>query len=275
MADQSPDPDPQQTPREYKHYGRQNERPRPTHRSTMEAVWGRVEWAIEAESGRSIWEELNLPARVRAAPDRTMPYISLGAGAMHVTWKQETDLMKAYLETGNAFMSRFYWGSREVLPLPTRPEQGEYPFEPRSDRPMLACRPLTHHPNPKFFEPGGQFDTGRRGYGSGGRLCNRPRWDPEDIVDTPDRLEMTIYSARRVSYAGKVDCDVTVRNTRGFRPDAGERVVWRVVSVEGKQRLQGGEVVVGEGGRVVLPGVTFAEPARLILERRRVEQEEG
>ncbi|MEE8450320.1 MAG: hypothetical protein V3R99_00345 [Thermoguttaceae bacterium] len=270
MADAAPDPDPQQTPHQYRHYGRENETPRQTHRSAFEAVWGKVEWGIEAESGKSIWEEANLAALVRSHPDTTVPYISLGSGALHVTWKQQTDLMKAYLETGNGFMGAFFWGGRAFNPLPVSAEQGEEPFEPRSDRPVLGCKPGSHHPNPEFFGPAGQFTTGKRGYGSGGRLNTRPRWDPEDIVDTENRLEMTIYSARKVTYAGSVDCDVTVRNTQKFQPEAGEEVAWKVVPVKQGQQ-QEGRITTGKDGLIVLPGVRFADPARLILQRKRTE----
>ena len=267
MADGAPDPDPQQTPHEYKHYGRENEQPRTTHRRHMEAVWGKGQWNIPAESGKTIWEEVNLTALVRADPNTTMPYLSLGAGSMHVTWKQETDLMKAYLDTGNPLMSAFFWGSREVLPLPVDPIRGDYPFEPRLDKPLLACKPLEHGPNPKFFEPDGPFATGRRGYGSGGRLCTRPRWHPDDIVDTEDRLEMTVYSARTVSYAGSVRCDVTVRNTQKFSPQPGEKIVWKVTPADGGPETQSGQVTVGRDRRVTVPGVAFGRPARLVVER--------
>jgi hypothetical protein len=270
MADGALDSDPQQTPHEYRHYGRHNETPRRTHRSAIEAVWGKVEWGIEADSGKSIWEEANLTSLVKSDPDTTMPYMSLGSGALHVTWKQQTDLMKAYLETGNGFMSEFFWGGKGCLPLPVGIEEGDYPFEPRSDRPLLGCKPTTHHPNPGFFGPEGQFTTGDRGYGAGSRLNTRPRWDPEDIVDTTTRLEFTIFSARKVTYAGTVDCDVTVRNTQKFRPKSGEVVTWKAAPVKPGQSQQG-EVTVGPHGRVVLSGVTFGRPARLVLERAAAE----
>lgn len=267
MADGSPDPDPRQTPPQFSYYGRANERPRTTHRSAIEAVWGKVEWSIKSDGGRSVWEEADLAAAVRANTDKTMPYVSLGAGGMHATWKQETDLMKAYLETGNGFMSEFFWGGTDAKPLPVSAEEGDYPFEPRSDRPVLGCKPKGYHPNPGFFGPDGQFTTGKRGYGGGSRLNTRPRWDPEDIVDSEERLEMTIFSARNVTYAGTAVCDVTVRNTRKFRPKPGEKVAWKVVP-EKQGQQQSGEITIGGDGLIVLPEVIFGAPARLTLERK-------
>jgi hypothetical protein len=224
----------------------------------MEAAWGKADWGVLAAGRKTIWEEMSLPARVRADPAATMPFVSLGAGSLHVTWKQETDLMKAYLETGNGFMAEFFWGGSAALPLPGGP------FEPRTDTPILGCRsqsPLF----PEFIEK--QFETGERGYAGGSRLNTIPRWECDKIVDEPDRLEITIYAERQVTYAGKVKTDTTIRNRRRFRPQPGEKVRWVRQELENPPRRSEGEVRVGEGGRITIPALEFGEPARLILER--------
>jgi len=262
MADNSPDADPRQTPYEYSHYGRGDKRK--TRRANVEAVWGRPEWNLPCEEGGSIWDHANLPAFVRSVGDRrTLPFVSLGAGSMHLTWKQETDLMKALLATRNAFMAEFFWGGKAHKPLPVSAESGDWPFEPRSDRPLLACDAKQRHPNPKFFEA--QFATGRRGYGAGSRLNTRPRWDGETIVDEPDRLEMTIYSARRVVYAGRVTCAVTIRNTHKFRPAPGRALQWSLTDAKTKKPRGGGAAKADEHGRIVIDAIEFAAPARLVV----------
>lgn len=257
LADQAPDPDPAATPAEYRHYGRENEAPRATHLGAMEAVWGRRSWGVPCEGGHPVWDELDLPARVRSHRQQTFPFLSLGAGSMHVTWTQETELMKAYLETRNAFLAEFFWGSSEFLPLPSGP------FDPRSDRPLLACRPCSPL-FPEFLEK--HFRTGKRGYGGGSRLNTIPRWRNEDIVDEPDRFEVTIYGERRVSYGGSTRADTTLRNTRRFRPEAGARIRWQRIELEDEGRKTTGEVAVGEDGLVTVPAVEFGRPARWTLE---------
>jgi len=264
MAEDSPDADPQQTPYEYSHYGRGDKRK--TRRPDMDAVWGRAGWRVPAESGKPIWEEMNLVAYVLAnGRKRTLPYLSLGAGSMHLTWKQETDLMKACLSTRNAFMAEFFWGSSAHKHLPVTADQGDHPFEPRADRPLLACNPKDRHPNPKFFQK--QFLTGKRGYSSGSRLNTRPRWHPEEIVDAPDRLEMTIYSARRIVHAGRVTCDVVVRNTQKFRPKPGEKLAWTAPDPRGRNKKQRGEATVDENGLILIRDLGFGAPGRLIVRR--------
>jgi hypothetical protein len=262
MADGAPDPDPAKMPYEYSFYGRGDKST--SHRAEMDAVWGKPSWRIPAASGQCIWDETALPAYARAQGKQTvLPYLSLGAGSLHPTWPQETDLMKAYRETRNAFMGEFWWGGTPCLPLPVSADMGDRPFEPRSDRPLLAVASQDYGPSPQFITE--QFETGRRGYASGGRLNTKHRWDPEDIVDTAERLELTIFSAN-VVYAGNDTCEVTVRNARVFKPAAGERIAW---SLEGdpKNNRKSGEVVVSDEGFIILPAVLFSVPARLVLTR--------
>jgi len=163
--------------------------------------------------------------------------------------------MKAYLETHNALMAEFWWGGSPFLPLPVSAEMG--------DRPLLAVASRDYGPSPQFMTE--QFETGKRGYSSGGRLNTKPRWEPEDIVDTPERLEMTLFSAN-VVYAGNDTCEVTLRGTRLFKPAPGENVRWSVRPLQ-SGRIDSGDVVVGDEGWVILPAVHFGAATRLILER--------
>ena len=264
MADGPVDADPQQTPYQYSFYGRGDLRK--THRPDMDAVWGRPEWRVPSESGRPVWEELNLTAWVRTRGEATtLPFLSLGAGSQHLTWKQETDLMRACLQTHNAFMAEFFWGSSTHLHLPVGAEEGEHPFGPRADRPVLACDAKDRGPNPDFFKK--HFETGQRGYAGGGRLNTQPRWDSQDVVDQPDRLEMTIYAAKHVVYAGQVTCDVAARNTRRFRPGPGEKLTWTVTDPRDRKKTQQGEATADAHGHVVIQGLTFGEPGRLVIRR--------
>jgi len=261
MAEGSPDPDPQQTPYEFEMYGK-----RKTQRPDLDAVWGKAEWKVEAESGKPVWEEMDLVSYVLANGHKVaLPFLSLGAGSQHLAWKQEAGLMKAYRETRNGFMAEFFWGSSHHMHLPISAEEGEYPFEPRADRPILACESKDRGPNPEFFAK--HFETGERGYGSGGRLNTQPRWDSEDVVDEPDRLEITICTAKRVVYAGRVTCDVAVRNTQKFRPPPGEKLAWTAPDPQEKRKTQQGEAQVDEQGRILIKGLQFGEPGRLVIRR--------
>jgi hypothetical protein len=260
LAGSNPDPDPGQTPESFLMYSwRDNERPRPTPIGQIEAVWGNREWELKTEDGQSIWKVANLVDFVNSA-DHPLPYLSLGAGSMSFTWKQQTELMQAFRASRNAFMAQFYWGGSDFVDVP----RGA--FEPRSDRPFLATWPLIYNPNATFMDK--HFFTGRRGYGGGSRLNNRVRWESETIVDTADRLEFTVFSDRAVSYAGTSVCETTVRNATEFRPNAGEKLAWTLAEVAGRnQQLGAGEITVDKDGRIVLDELAFGPPARLVIVR--------
>jgi len=263
MAEDSPDPDPQQTPLEYSYYGRSDVRK--TDRPAMEAVWGKPDWGVQTEDGRPIWAELNLAACVRThGAKTTLPFLSLGSGSQHLTWKQQAELMRAYCQTHNGLMAEFFWGSSHHLPLPSAEEGGQW-FEPRADQPILAFHEKDRSPNPDFFQK--HFETGHRGYSSGSRLNTKPRWDSRDILDEPDRLEITVYAARKVVYAGRVAAGVTIRNTRQFCPKTGEKLVWSLPNPQQPKKPQGGDATVDEHGHIVIADIQFNEPARLVIRR--------
>ena len=266
LSDGSPDPAPKDTPDKYVVYPWRKGRPVPTPRGDIDAVWGKPAWACKAESGKSIWDETDLVAFARSAKD-PLPFMSLGAGAMAVTWPQQVGLMKAFMASRNAFMSEFYWGGSAHMPVPPPIGGRELPFEPRADKPFLACRPTAFGLNKGFDEK--YWVPAARGYGSGGRACVRPRWNPEDIMDTPERLEMTIYSARTISYRGSITVETTIRNARNFKPAAGEKLTWSLTPLDKASRVkpQGGQIAATDRGMIIIEQLRFSAPARLVVVR--------
>ena len=47
-----------------------------------------------------------------------------------------------------------------------------------------------------------------------------------------------------------------------------QSISWQVVPVDGGGETRSGQLVVGRDARIVLPGIVFGRPARLILERK-------
>jgi hypothetical protein len=115
LSGSNPDPDPGQTPETFKMYlWRDGERPRPTPIGQIEAVWGKREWDLKTEDGTSIWKVANLVDYVKDA-NGPLPYMTLGAGSMSFTWKQQTGLMQAFRTSRNAFMAQFYRGGSDFV----------------------------------------------------------------------------------------------------------------------------------------------------------------
>ena len=258
LADSSPDADPRQMT-DFEQDGRKSKGPR----LAIDASWGKLEWSCKADTGKNIWDEANLPAFIKECKT-PVPYLTLGAGSQHATWPQEADLMKAFMESRNGFMAEFWWGSTPFLPLPVSEDAGT-PFEPRTNQPILACWPKVSDVNAKFYED--NFLGRKRGYNSGSRFNTKPRWRPDDLVDTPEKLEMTIF-AGNVAYAGAETTEVTIRNCQQFKPAAGAKLTWKLVGAK-DAKLTGGEMVVNEAGMIVIPQLTFGAPARLVVEKAR------
>jgi hypothetical protein len=260
-AESGPDPDPKQTPQEYRKYPWQkNSRLQATGRKSFEAVWGIPEQNLKAETGRSIWDEVDLVALVKRTAE-PLPFLNLGSGSMSVTWKQQTELMLAYRDSRNPFMAEFYWGGSSAKILP---KEG---WAPQADRPTLAVWPLSYSPNSKFFET--NFMPGKRGYGGGSRLNVAPRWDADNAVDTPERFEMTIWSDLKITYAHTPTCTTTVRNTNKFKPPPGTELNWSIVDAKGR-KSEGGAITVGRNGEATIEKLTFPKkPVKLVIERKK------
>jgi len=87
------------------------------------------------------------------------------------------------------------------------------------------------------------------------------------VIDQPDRLEMTIYAAKQVVYAGQVTCDVAVRNTQRFRPSPGTKLAWSAPDPRDPKKTQQGEATADAHGHIVIQDLVFGEPGRLVIHR--------
>ena len=89
------------------------------------------------------------------------------------------------------------------------------------------------------------------------------RWDTHDIVDTPQRWEMSIWLADHSLEAVGI-MDITPRRAQRFKLQAGERVRWQV---EGEIR-QSGTVLADQFGLVTLPAVKIGKSkSRIRIEK--------
>ncbi len=254
LAD-SPDPDPQATAAVVRAQNYTRRTPRPL----REAAWGKAEWKIPGEGGRSAWEEFDLVEHVKD-PKRRLAFLSMGPAMLSSPWPNQVKLMKQLWASRQGFTARFYWGGGAHLPIPEGAVGSKDAFDFALDIPFLALR---NNSNDTYLDSK-QFTQGVHGYGSGGRVADGRRW-LADFVDSPDRFEITIHGRGQVAYAGGGTSDVTPRRTREFKPKPGERFRWENVPLAkgARYKPQSGEVVADEDGLVTVPGVSFHDPSRL------------
>ena len=254
LADR-PDPDPQQTPALVTIQSYRRRPPRPQ----REAAWGKVAWRIPGENGRPVWEEFNLIASVKD-PTRPIAFLSMGPAMLSAPWSQQVAFMKQLWACKYGFTARFYWGGGTHLPIPEGRAGSGDSFDFALDLPFLA---LGNNSNDRGLDTP-QFTTGIPSYGSGGRIADGRRW-LADVVDEPDRFEITIHGRGRVTYAGGGTSDVTVRRAQRFKPSPGQTLRWENVPLTsgGGATPQSGRITVDKSGLVTIPQVRFENPSRL------------
>ena len=234
------DADPKSTPAVVRVDGRA----RPSHRKALEAVWGRKEWQLPAANGKSIWEDRDLVDFVRRSPKRNLPFLSLGTGSQHNTWPRENALLKALWKSRQPFRTDFTWGGQA-------PHFGM--LYARRNRLMLAAVPDKKALSRARWYADDRWQKGRQAYWGGGTINMDLRWQADDVVDTPDQLEVT----------GGATGDLTLRNLQRFKLKPGERVRWRVKAKGRKDRT--GIDAADANGVLTIPGIGLR--GRLIVTR--------
>jgi len=204
-------------------------RPVQTHLARMEAVWGRRQWNLPTPAGMSIWDDRDLVRFVQRDPRQAMPFLSIGAGTTSAVWPRQARFMKALLAARQPFIADFDWGGS-----PPR----YAPLYVRKDRLMPAV-----NPDKLPFADREYWAAEKIVYSPGGSINTALTWNPQTVVDTPQRLEVE----------GAFNGTLTLRNAQRFRPTPGQRLRW---TLEGPQRDKpSGQVVVDEHGLVTIPGV--------------------
>lgn len=221
-----------------------------THLKALEAVWGKKDWDLKTTDGKSIWKDRDMVAFVAAHPELHLPFMSLGTGSQHSTWPQENALLKALMVARQPFRTDFTWGGQA-------PHFG--PTYVRRDRLMLAAVPTEGELKKTSWYNDAHWQQSATGYWGGGRaMINMGmRWEIDDIVDTPDRLEVSGYASGRV----------TLRNVQAFRLKPGEKVRWEVKTGRRAQD-KSGAAAADEHGLLTVPGFR----GRLIVSRAAGEQ---
>jgi hypothetical protein len=162
---------------------------------------------------------------------------------MHSTWPQENALLKALIETSQPFWTGFTWG-------------GEPPrFAPlyvRRDKVILAQTATLEGLAAGNWGKDPRWGNAALGYWSGGEIFTGLGWKADDVMDTPERLEVTITGGGG-AYA--------IRNRQAFRPASGTKVRWELIG-SGQRDNPKGEVTVDALGRLTIPGLNRG---RLVL----------
>jgi len=225
---------------------------------SMIKVWGKPEWEIKTDTGKTVWEELNLVKLVAELPaSEDLPLVTM-------TGRGTTDLQRAFynalLAKGQPIMANFgYWGGPKLLPASA---SGTWPA------PMMRLDVRRNLPLPAFRVVALERVKGTSASippeveKARGKINTQLRWSGDDAVDKPDRVELTVWVQGR--RGAKVTTDIILRRLASFRPAAGSACRWEYGPKDGQK--QSGELKVAPGGLLVVPAVRIAaSPGRLVV----------
>jgi hypothetical protein len=199
----------------------------------VEMVWGKVEWDLKTDTGKSVWDELNLAKVVREWPDGTEPpFLSL-CGAGYGPALREFFL--AFLEKGGPMIAYYnMWGGR-MQPISLTGNWGAMiPMDIRGNVSL-----------PAFRSAGTMAELNKKAEQYGNPINQGFRWNTTDLVDETGRYEIGLRSETADT------ADVTLRRLQKFKVEPGKTYAWEFAG-------QKGEVTVGKNGLLTVPGLRIS-----------------
>ncbi len=194
----------------------------------VEKIWGSVRWGLKAESGRSVWDELDLVRHVAALQPRTeLPFVSMTFSGRQ---DRAQALAQALMAAGHPVITHTAWGGQRMIPVSARATNWCVPLDIRRNRSLLAVAAR-----------GKTGDAVRNG---------SIIWRAEDVVDEPALYRVTLRQT-----SGDFTGSITVRRLQKFRVKIGGAYGWTLDPLEGSARgrrnipaSQAGRVSVGADG---------------------------
>ena len=221
----------------------------------VQRLWGKIEWGLKTNTGRSVWEELDCTRRIQRLPANTeLPLVTMTDRRI----RQPTrDFFVAMLNRGHPIMARFgMWGGGALLPVGLT---GNWSRMVHVD----VRRGLSL---PAFLGPGANPLNDSKPDGLwAGNLNDGFRWDRDDSVDRPGRYEITL---RCVSARDRlVPAAVTLRRLQRFKATPGKTYAWEFRPLKaGKDGTQRGRTAVGDEGLLIVPRLLISSTGgRLIV----------
>ncbi len=212
-------------------------------------VYGEPEWKTAFEDGTNVWDYFDDAAYLRAHPARDIGLICFSNGKNDgaIGWPQAVEFFRALQETRQPHI--FVWGQsghgqRAVLPISL--EDRAMPMDLRTDCSLPAFTRCSLDDDPGKGAPEDGAPQGQ----SNLYLF----WKTDDIVDTPERWEMTIGL---VDKSSRPECtvDITPRRLQRLARAPGTELRWSNAPAAGGAPFQTGAVAVDAHGRITLPDV--------------------
>jgi len=213
---------------------------------SYERVYGERDWDIRFENGESVWNHFNDSWYLRKYPEKEIGLICFANGKNDggIGWPQAVEFYRALAETRRPHI--FVWGQdghRQRARLPVTLSDRYMTMDLRTDQCQPAFTDCSLDDNPGNGEPS-SGDTK-------GQVNLYLYWQTDDIVDRPDRLEMTVGLVDQ-SPADACTVNITPRRLQNFKLKPGSTVRWTNTAIADGKVLQQGNAIVDKLGLITL-----------------------
>jgi len=216
-------------------------------RGSMQRLWGKVAWSLKTDTGKNVWDELNLVKVVADYPaGRELPLVTFTGRRVPAP---VGDFICEMLKKGQAVMA-FYdqWSGPKLIPVSA---SGTWPGA------MIRLDVRKNRLMPTFGRgQAAQFRGGEKGNMKYTRLNLAYRFRTADAVDKADRVSVAIW---RTDSRAPATTDITLRRLQNFKAQSGKTYAWTLAGTSG-------QVTVGDDKLITIRGAKIpTSPATLVV----------
>ena len=221
----------------------------PQFKGSYAGMYGEPEWGVKFEDGTPAWDHFSDVWYLRQHPEAEIGLITFSNGKNDgaIGWPQAFDFYRALQDTRRPHL--FVWGQSghgQRATMPVSLGERVLPIDVRIDQslPAFTDGSLDDDPgdgDPNKGDPKGQVNL-------------YLFWETGDLVDRPDRWEMTVGLIEK---APRDECtvDVTPRRLQQFKATPGQQVKWTNSAPGTGEVLQSGEATADRWGLLTLQKV--------------------
>ena len=191
---------------------------------SMEGLWGKPEWELKADTGKIIYDELNLVKFIKDLPVNTeLPLVTIVPRA-----NEAGELVEALLARGQAC---FASTGKKLLAVSVNSTWQDRIL--RQDVRKNLSLPV--------------FRSAKNAF----------RWSTADIVDEPGEFAISLFGPG--VKGNEQEVDVTLRRLQKFKVEVGKTYNWTLYALQGEGAvLQEGKVSVGPEAGLAIPKLKLA-----------------
>jgi pimeloyl-ACP methyl ester carboxylesterase len=217
------------------------------------AVYGKSDWGVAFEDGTPVWDYFDDASYLRLYPQKEIGFITFSNGKNdgRIGWPQAVEFFRALQETKRPHL--FIWGQDGHGQRASMPQAGGervMPIDIRVNQSLPAFTRCSLDDNPGSGEP--------KDGDPAGQINLYLYWETKNIVDTPERWEMTVGLIDAAPKAVST-VDVTPRRLQAFSVSPGARLKWTNTSLQDRRVIQSGEAVADKWGLITLQNVVVSK----------------